>query len=616
MPSLEDLFRERIISEGPNIGKTAEQAYAIQDSKARDITSSNLFINKAANLGGGPLKLFDVLGVLNKRRKKSVLLTETPAEVEQMGLKQFAISGRPYIYGGDIFRISNQRTRTFTLMNTAAGKGSNGGIDDKLGNAIGNYAGDAITNLLTNGKKAELPPKPDLVALGTELAIDVADRALGALLPNPMVPTKVAQEFEKGRNKKEVDFVDEFDTSAKILKLNSRKKVPKFIDNLLKNNKNALSQTKDFLISSAASVVRGLVASGSSFLIRKATNLVVGKKLSNILLGPQPKTTAQTNDGLLRYSSRKPYSQINAFEFFKPLTEQVGLKGRFFQHIVTDINNRGIKLNLPPGSTGEAGIIAAINREPKNASSVYHTISKTSMFAMRGMSSKGDLLNASKDITYAGVTATDATSQKPFDSFDFIALKFYSIYQNKTVQFRCTVSELSETFTPSWDTNKFIGNPFSFYTYQGVERSLTFSFKVFSLNLYEHINAWERLNFLAKLTYPQDYKGSTGAVAPPLLKFTLGNMYDRKDAFIESLTFTVDTNTPWEIGMNSQLFNGQIQKVINGGYATVIDTSVTSENFKLPMIINVEVTLKFVESRGTTTKEIYGFQPPVKTTSP
>jgi hypothetical protein len=34
------------------------------------------------------------------------------------------------------------------------------------------------------------------------------------------------------------------------------------------------------------------------------------------------------------------------------------------------------------------------------------------------------------------------------------------------------------------------------------------------------------------------------------------------------------------------------------------------------MIINVEVTLKFIESRGTTSKEIYGFQPPVKTAGP
>ena len=52
------------------------------------------------------------------------------------------------------------------------------------------------------------------------------------------------------------------------------------------------------------------------------------------------------------------------------------------------------------------------------------------------------------------------------------------------------------------------------------------------------------------------------------------------------------------------------------GYATILDSSVESKNFKLPMIINVEVTLKFVESRGTTSNEIYGYQAPVRTNTP
>jgi hypothetical protein len=614
MPNLEDLFRERIIDRGPNQGKTAEEAYAIRDSRAMDVSSSNPFINAVSKSNFPPAKLFDVIGVLNQRRKGSIRLSESPAEVEQMGLKQFAISGRPFIYGGDIFRITNQRTRTFTLMNSAVGRGSNGGIDDKIGNAVGNYATDAVTNLLS-GKK-ELPPKPDLVAFGTELAIDVADRALGALLPNPMVPTKVADEFEKGRNKKKVDFIDEFDTPKKILKLNSQKKVPKFIDGLLKNNKNILSQTKDFLISSAASVIGGLVKAGVTSLVRGATNALVGQKLSNILLGPQANNATQPNVGLLRYSSSKLYSKVAQWDLYKPIDEQVGLQARYFRTGVEQLKSNNIPVTGPAGNTGDAAFIALLNTEPVHASYVYDNTLKTSMYQMRGMSNVADTLNSSNDITYDGEVATDAATQKTLDSFDFIALKFFSIYQNKTVQFRCTVTQLTENFSPTWDTNKFIGNPFNFYTYQGIERSVTFSFKVFSLNLTEHINAWERLNFLAKLTYPQDYKGTTGAVAPPLIKFTLGNMYNRREAFIDSLSFSIDENTPWEIGMNQKLAAGQITKALTGGYSTVIDSSVTSENFKLPMIVNVDITLKFVESRDTTSSEIYGYLPPVRTAPP
>jgi hypothetical protein len=65
--------------------------------------------------------------------------------------------------------------------------------------------------------------------------------------------------------------------------------------------------------------------------------------------------------------------------------------------------------------------------------------------------------------------------------------------------------------------------------------------------------------------------------------------------------------------MNTKLVAGNITKNINGGYNAVIDSSVTAENFKLPMIVNVDITLKFVESRDTTSSEIYGYLPPVRT---
>lgn len=601
MPNLEDLFKQKIIDKGPNQGKTAEEAYAIRDSKARDISSSNPFINAVAASGGGPAKLFDVIGQLNKRRKGSILLSETPAEVEQMGLKQFAISGRPYIYGGDIFRITNQRTRTLTLMNKAADKGVSGGIDDKIGNAVGNYASDAVTNFL-NGKK-ELPPKPDLVALGTELAIDVADRALGSLLPNAMVPTKVAQEFESGYNKKKQYFQNEFDTSKKIIELNNKKKVPGFLKNLLKDNKNALAQTKDFLISAASGIVGGLVKAGATALVRGGISALVGKKMGDILLGPSKKRkNGSSNDiwgRFIKHSSSEPYSKLEATYKLSDIRDRGDLSTYFFLRNETYLN-----LLMDAGSLDRStgAVFLSLNgTAPSDYSITKDTIDKNSRFAQRGMTSKADFLNKNQNATYVGTDAIDATDpkvQKTYDDYDFIPLKFYSIFQNETVQFRCTVTELSETFTPSWESNKFIGNPFSFYTYQGVERSLTFSFKVFSLNLLEHRMAWQRLSFLAGLTYPQGFNGGSGAVAPPLIKFTLGNMYNKKDAFIDSMNFNVDANTPWEVGMNQQL-GGDITPSVAGGFTYPIFTGVDATEFKLPMIVNVEITLKFVESRQT-----------------
>jgi hypothetical protein len=600
MPNLEDLFRERIIDRGPNQGKTAEEAYAIRDSKARDIASSNPFINAVAASGGGPAKLFDVIGVLNKRRKGSIRLSESPAEVEQMGLRQFAISGRPFIYGGDIFRITNQRTRTLTLMNRAAERGVSGGIDDKIGNAVGNYASDAVTNLLS-GK--QIPPKPDLVALGTELAIDVADRTLGALLPNPMVPSKVVEEFQSGYNKKKPYFQNEFDTSKKVIELNSRKKVPGFLKNLLKDNKNALSQTKDFLISAAAGVVGGLVKAGATALIRGGISAIVGKKMGDILLGPSKKTKKGSSNDIwgrfIKHSSSDPYSKLEATYKLSEVRD----RGDLSTYLILR-NEEYMNILMDTGAvdrTSGAIFLSLNGTAPNNYSTAKDTIDKNTLFALRGMTSKADFLNKNLNATYIGTEVFDATDpkvKKLYDDYDFIPLKFYSVFQNQTVQFRCTITELSETFAPAWETNKFIGNPFSFYTYQGIERSVTFSFKVFSLNLIEHRMAWQRLNFLAGLTYPQGFSGGSGAVAPPLIKFTLGNMYNKKDAYIDSMNFNIDANTPWEVGMNQQL-GGPITATAAGGFTYPIFTGVNATEFKLPMIVNVEITLKFVESRQT-----------------
>ena len=175
-------------------------------------------------------------------------------------------------------------------------------------------------------------------------------------------------------------------------------------------------------------------------------------------------------------------------------------------------------------------------------------------------------------------------TEKQLDDYDFVTLKFWSVAKAAAVNFRATISGLSETLTPSWDTNRFVGNPFSFYTYNSIERSVTFNFKVYSLSYDEHIAAWQRLNFLTSLVYPQGY--TAVSVSPPFIKFTLGDMFRNKEAFIESLTYTTDDNTPWEVGLN--------------------DANV--KNWKLPNIVSVDITLKLVENKFSTfQKRLYGY---------
>ena len=229
-----------------------------------------------------------------------------------------------------------------------------------------------------------------------------------------------------------------------------------------------------------------------------------------------------------------------------------------------------------------------------------------SLETYRGIKNNSDFLN-SKTILNDD-TDTEKDNATDFKDKDFATLKFTSVATGNRVRFRATISGLTETFTPSWESNKFVGNPFNFYTYNSIERSVTFTFKVFSLSYDEHKKAWARLSFLSSLVYPQSYVNKN-YVTPPFIKFTLGDMYKDKAAFIESLTYTVDDNTTWETGLKQTRItnddNDFIYVKTEARTTTSTDPNVKGDgSYILPKIVEVAMTLKLVE----TPKEMYDLE--------
>jgi len=624
MPSLEELFKQKKNTSGPNTGKTAEEIYAPQDSKRIvPITSNSYAINQLnrttprQGLFGNIAAGFDVLTNMNRlRNTRSIRLSETLNEQEEVGLKQFQNFARPVIYGLDFTRITNKNTQTLLVMKRATDQGAAGGLDDVIGDAVGKYAGDAMANFLTNGKKASLPPKPDITPIALNAISDIGSRLLGSILPGPMIPSKVAEEFGKGYDSNKRDYIRESDIRKKIIDLKNKDKVPGFVNNLLKPNKNILAQGKDFLISTASSIVGGLFKAGASFLVKKAVGAITGKQMANVILGPESRRRTDTTipDQAKLWWSKNKYS-TEVLKSINPnyLADQKDMEARFRRELLNQLVAQGLASIDPDndmvdfpnqGSIPMDMALKLVVPDQTYYSDVHTTKLKDTIFLDRGVSTIGDYLNLADPIMYPGVQAVDANG-KTLDEFDFVALKFYSEYKQETLQFRCTITDLQETFTPSWEPNKFIGNPFSSYTYGGIERSLTFKFKVFSMNLSEHQKAWRRLNALAGMVYPQGYKGQVNAVAPPVIAITLGDMYRNRNCFIENMTFSVDENSPWEVGMNGQLLNAAIAASDwknNGGiigYGYDFDTTVSPKQWVLPMIVDVDITVKFIESKST-----------------
>ena len=132
--------------------------------------------------------------------------------------------------------------------------------------------------------------------------------------------------------------------------------------------------------------------------------------------------------------------------------------------------------------------------------------------------------------------------------------------------FRCNITGLTETSSPSWASNNFVGNPYKYYIFETVERSVSFNLQVYAQNPLELANNWSKLSNLTKLSYPLIEKNMAH---PNFTEFTLGDMYKNKVCIVESLSYTFPDNGTWETDI---------------------------EGLLLPKFIDVAITLKFVEN--------------------
>lgn len=199
----------------------------------------------------------------------------------------------------------------------------------------------------------------------------------------------------------------------------------------------------------------------------------------------------------------------------------------------------------------------------------------------RGIQDDGDIISQ----TSAKFTGSLDTNTGEFELNgqkykDLVPMYINKIGESPTM-FRTSINGLTENFTPTWNSNKFLGNPFSFYTYSGIERSVSFNLQVYAFSKKEHNSNWEKLSTLTLMTYP--IVNSNALVIPPIIEFRLGDMYKNKKGFIESLSYTMPDIGLWE---------------------TETDGSI------LPKFIDVALTIKFIETRAVLDKPYsYNFSP-------
>ena len=128
---------------------------------------------------------------------------------------------------------------------------------------------------------------------------------------------------------------------------------------------------------------------------------------------------------------------------------------------------------------------------------------------------------------------------------DLVKFQFKDMVNKKFIVFRATVSGLTDTISPEWGSEKYIGRADSVHVYKGAERSLSFGFTIAPTTKQELFTLWEKLNYLTGLTYPNYTDGNR--MTAPWTEFTFGHMYKGVPGFIESLSYSIPDNAPYEI---------------------------------------------------------------------
>jgi hypothetical protein len=163
-----------------------------------------------------------------------------------------------------------------------------------------------------------------------------------------------------------------------------------------------------------------------------------------------------------------------------------------------------------------------------------------------------------------------------YESDDLIKFVFEAVSNDNTnystaIFFRAFLTAgLTDNNSAQLNSFKYMGRGENFYTYQGFDRTIGFSFRVAAGSREELRPMYNRINNLISQVYP-DYSPSTSIMRAPLVRVTVGDYLYRVPGFLENVNVTVDNNYPWEVNL---------------------EKSKTGDIAQLPQVVDISISFK------------------------
>ena len=116
------------------------------------------------------------------------------------------------------------------------------------------------------------------------------------------------------------------------------------------------------------------------------------------------------------------------------------------------------------------------------------------------------------------------------------------------MHFRALIGNISDSYNSPWNSITYLGRGENFYSYNNFTRTINLSWTVVAQSKEELIPMYKKLNYLASNMAP-DYT-SQGYMTGNLVQLTVGGYLYEQVGIITNLTYDIQEDTPWEIGIN------------------------------------------------------------------
>ena len=116
------------------------------------------------------------------------------------------------------------------------------------------------------------------------------------------------------------------------------------------------------------------------------------------------------------------------------------------------------------------------------------------------------------------------------------------------IHFRAFLDSMDDNYAAEWNSFKYMGRGENFYRYGGFNRTINLGWTVAAQSKEELIPMYQKLNFLASSLAP-DYSAN-GYMRGNLAVITVGGYLFDQPGIINSINYSVPTESPWEIGIN------------------------------------------------------------------